>query len=292
MPTILAFIRRRSALTYFVLTFAIAWGGILILVGPSGIPGASAEVDAQWPLVMLMWFAGPSLAGLLMTGLAYGRAGFGELLSRLRKWRVDVRWYAVALLTVPLLVTAALSVLLLASPEFRPGLLVSGNKVALLVMGIVWGLVGGGLLEELGWTGFAVLTLRRRYGIFATGIIVGLLWGALHILVTLWMSGDASGALSLAVFLPAMLFYAASLPAYRVLMVWVYERTGRSLLVAMLMHASFSATRLILNPPALALAAGLTYELVLAAALWGIVAAVAVANHGRLSRRPLGRQIV
>ena len=38
--------------------------------------------------------------------------------------------------------------------------------------------------------------------------------------------------------------------AYRVLMVWVYDRTGGSLLVAMLMHTSLTASTLfILMPP-------------------------------------------
>lgn len=42
-------------------------------------------------------------------------------------------------------------------------------------------------------------------------------------------------------------FYLRALPAYRVLMVWVYDRTG-SLPVVMLMHASLSASTLILQP--------------------------------------------
>ena len=39
-----------------------------------------------------------------MTGLVYGRAGLRDLLTRMTRWRVGARWYAVALLTAPLLV--------------------------------------------------------------------------------------------------------------------------------------------------------------------------------------------
>lgn len=81
------------------------------------------------------------------------------------------------------------------------------------------------------------------------------------------------------------------LPAYRVLMVWVYDRTGGSLPVAMLMHASLTASLpLILMPRATGVALSASY-LVLAAALWVVVAAVAVANGGRLSRQPLRRRV-
>jgi hypothetical protein len=78
-----------------------------------------------------------------------------------------------------------------------------------------------------------------------------------------------------------MLFW--FLPAFRVLMVWVYDRTG-SLLVAMLMHASQTATTLILAIAATDVQAVL-FNLVYTAALWIFVAVVALANRGTLQAR-------
>ena len=51
-----------------------------------------------------------------------------------------------------------------------------------MLFGIVVALVAG-FIEELGWTGFAVPVLRRRYGVLATGLIVGFVWAAWHLLV-------------------------------------------------------------------------------------------------------------
>jgi uncharacterized protein len=294
MKTIRAFIKRHPVLSYYAIVFAISWGGILLVVGlgPGGIPAAKEQVGALMPFMLLALFAGPSVAGLVMTGLVYGRAGFRNLLTRMTRLRVGARWYALALLTAPLLVTATLLALSLTSPEFLPGIFTSDDKVTLVLFGIGWGLVGGGLLEELGWTGFAVPTLlRQRHGVLATGLFVGVLWGAWHFLISFWASGTASGALSLAGFLPAVLFYVGSLPAYRVLMVWVYDRTGESMLLAMLMHASFSASMLIQQPLGLALVPGLAWNLVLAAALWVVVGAVALAQGGHLSRQPHRRRV-
>jgi hypothetical protein len=123
-------------------------------------------------------------------------------------------------------------------------------------------------------------------------LVRGLSWaccGSGHFLVKLWASGSSSGALSLYLFLPLILF--SFLPAYRVLMVWVYDRTGGSLLVAMLMHASLTASTLILGPLAVSGVPLLTWNLVLAGALWVFVAAVAVAKGGHLSRQPLRRRV-
>jgi uncharacterized protein len=294
MKTIRAFIKRHPVLSYYALVFAISWGGILLVVGlgPGGIPATKEQVGALMPFMLLALFAGPSVAGLVMTGLVYGREGFRHLLTRMTRWRVGARWYALALLTAPLLVTATLLALSLTSPEFLPSIFTSDDKVRLLLFGIGWGLVGGGLLEELGWTGFAVPTLlRQRHGVLATGLFVGVLWGLWHFLITFWASGTSSGALSLAGFLPAVLFYVGSLSAYRVLMVWVYDRTGESMFVAMLMHASFSASMLIQQPLGLALVPGLAWNLVLAAALWVVVGAVALTQGGHLSRQPLRRRV-
>src|SRR5688572_16874023 len=215
------FVVRHPVVTYFVLTFLISWGGILVVLGPGAFTGAAAPTEGLLPLVFLAMLAGPSVVGILMTGLVNGKAGFHDLRSRLLTWRVGVRWYVVALLTAPLVVTAVLLSLSLSFAGFLPGIFASDDKVSLLMIGLAAGLMTG-FCEELGWTGFVIPRLRLRYGVLSTGIIVGLLWGAWHF--PLFSGGDLSGALPLALYLPAQLF--TFLPAYRVLMVWVYERTG------------------------------------------------------------------
>jgi membrane protease YdiL (CAAX protease family) len=284
MKTIKAFIKRHPVLSYFALTFAISWSGFLLVGGPGLFAGTSWQTDPLFQCAILALLAGPPVAGLLLTGLVQGRAGLRELLVRLLRWRVGARWYTVALLTTPLVMPAVLLALSLTSPVYLPAIVTTGDKATLLLLGIVVGLVGG-FVEELGWTGFAIP--RLRYGVLATGLIVGPLWGAWHLLQMWWVGGTSSGALPLALFLPLYFFSAiAQLTAYRVLMVWVYDRT-ESLLVAMLMHASYIASTLfILSPMPLAGVPFLTYAWVFAAALWLVVAAVALANHGHLTRQP------
>jgi membrane protease YdiL (CAAX protease family) len=225
-----------------------------------------------------------------MTGVIDGKAGFRDLLSRLLRWRVAAGWYAVALLTAPLLVMVILLALSLISPAFLPGIFTTDDRLTLVLTGLGVGLFGGGLLEEPGWTGFAVPRLRRRYGVFATGLIVGAVWGVWHFLPTYWGSGDSSGALSLSLLLPPLFFYAAVLPAYRVLMVWVYEQT-ESLLVVILMHASLTASTLFVLAPAVEGAFLFLYYLVLAAALWGVVRAVVMATGRQVPEQAPRRRV-
>lgn len=291
MTTIKAFTKSHPVLTYVALTFSISWGSVLLVIGgPGGIPATPEQAETLFAVVLLAMLLGPSIAGILLTGLVHGRAGLCELLSRLLRWRVGARWYAVALLAVPLLAMATLLALLQTSPVFLPGIFASGDKASVLLAGIAVGLLVG-LFEELGWTGFATPELRLRYSVLYTGIILGLLWGAWHSILAFWASGDASRVLSLSLFLPWVFYNVGVLPANRVLMVWVYDRTG-SLLMAMLMHASLTGgLAMILMPLAISGAPLVTWYLVLTATQWAVVAAVAVANRRQLSRQPLRRQV-
>ena len=284
MKAIKVFLARRPVETYFALAFAVSWTGVLLVVGPAGIPGTVERFMTVGPAMYVAMLAGPSVAGLLMTGLVSGRAGFRELLARLVKWRVSGRWYAVALLTAPLLVTAVSLALSTLSPEFLPAILAADDKAPQIVSGLVAGLMVG-IFEELGWTGFAIPRLTPRDGLLRTGLIVGLLWGTWHFLL-FWESGSFSGALGLALLLARLFSW---LPAYRLLMVWVYDRTG-SLLVAILMHASLVASQLILMPPPLSAVLLLASILGWAAALWAVVAVLAVVNNGQLSQ-PIPRRV-
>ena len=278
-------IERHPASTYVALTFAISWGGVLIVVGPGGFPGTREQFDRLLPLAALAMIAGPSVSAIAMTALVDGTAGLRELLGRLLKWRVGAGSYTAALLIAPLLMFAVLLTLSMFSPQFLPGILVSENRRALVLSGTAIA-VAAGTFEELGWTGFAIPRLRRQHGVVTTGLIVGFIWAAWHVLVAVWASGSVSGELSLVSYvLDPFLF----LLPFRVLMVWLYDRSG-SLLLAMLMHVSLTASARIIGAAGLAGLSLLLSDLMWFAAVWAVVAVIAVTNGRTLPQQPLQRQ--
>lgn len=280
----IAFVRRHPAATYFALTFAISWGGFLLAVGPGGFANTDWQTDARFPFAVLAMLSGPAVAGILLTAVLDGRAGLREILSRLLRWRVGARWYAAALLPAPLLAAAVLFALSLSSPIFT-----THDKGAVLLSAATAGL--SVVLEELGWTGFAVPRLRRRYSVVATGLIVGVLWGAWHFLQGLYISDTYAGTLPPALFLVLNSFGAiAQLTAYRVLLVWLYDRTG-SLLLVTLMHASLTASTIFIFRPLVTGASFLMYGWLLAAALWAVVGALAMVNGPRLMKQSLRTRV-
>lgn len=225
MSTVKRFVAKHPALVYFALTFTISWGGALVAIGGSGgMKGTTPTSDPRFVYALIAMLVGPSATGILLTGLIDGRVSLGTLFSRLLAWRVNARWYAIALLTAPVMMTATLLALSSTSPAFLPGIVSAQDKGSLVLVSLAVGL-SAGLFEELGWTGFAIPTLRRRYGVLATGLIVGIWWSAWHLLPNIWSSRAASAGLPISVYMvgTTLAIFVGYLTAFRVLMVWVYD---------------------------------------------------------------------
>jgi pimeloyl-ACP methyl ester carboxylesterase/membrane protease YdiL (CAAX protease family) len=281
-------IRKHSLLAYYILTFGVSWGGVLLVVGPSSLINTNWQAEGKFLAAVLAMLAGPSIAGLLLTGLVDGRAGYRELLLRLRKWRVDIRWYAFAILVAPIVSAGVLFALSMTAP-----LLTVDNKMAVVLAGV--GAAVTTILEEIGWTGFAVPRLRRRHSVPLTGLIVGVLWGLWHFLQQVFISGTYADGIPLFAFLLLSVAAAvANLTAYRVLMVWVYDHTG-SLLVTTLMHGMLTASTIFWFTPIATGVLFLANVSLAAAAMWLLVGAVAVFDgwlrlgHTKPFRGPDGR---
>lgn len=271
MTTVKSFIKRYSVAIYFILAIAVSWACIVMAVGAGRLPVNPDESEDTLAMMYIAMLAGPTLAGLLLTALTTGRAGFRDLGNRLGTWRVDVRWYALVLLTAPLVAMIVLTVLSLFSSTFTLAIITSEDKPALLFSGLMAGLMVG-IFEEIGWTGFALPRLRQHANLLTTGLILGVVWGLWHFL-PFWTDDSFTDGLAFTILLTQL--FAWLLP-YRLLMVLVHERTG-SLLLVILMHASLLASLQILVPAELTGSDLLTWLLAWAVALW-IVAGVMITS--------------
>lgn len=285
--------KKHQLIIYYLVTFLISWGGVVIVLG--GYNQVSSEnFAAPFLPLYLVTVSGPILASLVLTGICNGKKGYHELLSQLFNWQVSPKWYAAALLIAPLTVFAALSTLLLVSPAFMPGIFSSGNNP----VAIAFGLPGGdkitlslfvlaiglfnGLVEEVGWTGFAAPKLRLNCRLIASGLNLGVAWGLWHLFSNYIGSAKDAGAIPLPLYLTTMLF--TFLPPFRILMLWVYKHTG-SLFIAVLMHASLDVFWMLSMPTVMTGGERISWYIIWAVILWGIVIVVGSRNQrgGRLS---------
>src|SRR5918998_1721090 len=182
MSRLSSMVERRPLITFFVLTYALAWTFESPLVFLR-----NSITDTQGLVLVILASNVPSVIGIVLTAMVLGRSALRRLLGRLLIWRVEPRWYLVAVL----------------------------GPIAL----------AGGAVPP---------PPRRRGGGSAWGasLILGPIWGLWHL--PLWLTGAPGRTVGL---------YAAfvvSVMALSVILTWVYNSTGGSLLLVVLLHATFN----------------------------------------------------
>jgi uncharacterized protein len=226
-----ALLARHPLVFFFVLAYAGTWlfelPYVLSEFGAGLLPTKSPVLPWTPPVSVFM---GPFLAAFVMTGVTEGRAGVRRLLRRFVLWRVGFRWYLFALVGIP--VIAVLSVVVI------PGVLGSfqglGALAPLSVLGVyVYVLfLGGALGEEPGWRGFALPRLQSLHGPLVGTLILGPLWGLWHLplFLTPW---NVLSAFNVVVFV-------LTTTCLAIMYTWVFNNTKGSVLMAILIHASFN----------------------------------------------------
>jgi len=236
---------------YFLLTFIISWGSILCIVGPNGLPAASEEAKQVMGLGLLL---GPSISAVVLAAVLEGRGGLRDLImprnsniNRNLCQNIGRGYHAIAILLAPLSSAATLLMLsTLVSERYMPKLFISTDKPSLVLTGISVGLVIA-TFEELGWSGYAIPQLLQSHSVLQTGVITGFIWGLWHFPL-FWEVDTFSSRMSSLLLFGRLCTW---IIAFRVIMVWVYSRTKRSLalMVMILMHTSLVFCMIAIEQP-------------------------------------------
>jgi CAAX protease family protein len=180
----------------------------------------------------------PSIAALIVAAFVGG--GMRALLVQLRRWRVHVVWYAIALVgpLVLFLLGRAVSVVVGGHATSTWLALPSGFALFFAVGSIVAGSLG----EEIGWRGFGQARLQRRYGALSAGLVIGLIWTVWHnwgLFAPGGLAGFTLGGFALSIL---------RMCALSVLYAWLYNQSRQSLPVAMAAHAGHNVANNVVPP--------------------------------------------
>jgi uncharacterized protein len=201
----------RSPVRFFLLVFALSipiW-----LIQPRDWP-ISASVGA------------PLMAALILVYREEGRGGgVRRLLSRVfdqRRIRKRI-WYGPIIFLMPLIYLLTYGVvrlmgLPLPNEPYFPFLLTPLLFVVFFILAIG---------EEVGWTGYATDPLQDRWSALTTGIILGLVTAIWHFVPLIQMGRTPIW----------IAWWSLSAVSIRLLTVWLYNNTGRSLFAAIVFHA-------------------------------------------------------
>lgn len=225
--------KKVSLVFYFILAYAITWCFELPLVFST-----RGLIETRIPMAIHYLGAfGPMLAALIVTALTEGPAGIRALISHGCKWRVQVRYYAFAILAPIALFTLAVLVNRVISGEW-PDLSLLGEADYLPYLGtlgalLLW-ILTYGLGEETGWRGYALPRLQKNYSAATSTLILAVLWAFWHVPAFFYRDTYIQmGLLGFPMFLISITFAT-------MVFTWLYNSTGGSLPLVILFHAFFN----------------------------------------------------
>jgi len=213
---------KRSPLTFFVLVFALALPFWLLGALVKHVP-----IPLNLPVSALQ-FVCPLIAALI---LVYREEKLGGV-KRLLKRAFDVKrirhkiWYVPIIFLMPLIMVLSYGVmLLLGRPLPEPSI----SFLLIPILFVVFFIPA--VCEEVGWTGYITDPMQERWSAFTTSLILGSVWAIWHVIPELqantpaWVAGQFFSTIGL-----------------RVLIVWLYNNTGKSVLAAILFHDMVNAS--------------------------------------------------
>jgi membrane protease YdiL (CAAX protease family) len=209
--------QRRSPLKFFLLVFALSipfWllGAVTRLQLLPGLPVSSLMVCC------------PLIAAWILVCREDKTTGVSEVLRRsFDYWRIRAKgWYVPIVLLMPSIAVLTYGLmrlmrLPLPAPQF--------SVLAALIMSLAFFLAALG--EELGWSGYIIDPMQARWNALQASIRSGLVWATWHIVP--FAQAHRS---------PAWIAWQCLyLVAFRVLLVWLYNNTGKSVFATALCHA-------------------------------------------------------
>jgi uncharacterized protein len=268
---------RAFPLRFVLIAFVFTWVFWLLAILEARGLISSLPVPA-----LFLGAFGPMVAAVVLTAQEGGRAGLRSLLSRVVRWRVAPFWYGVALLGPIVFQLLAMALQLVVFGGQPPNLLAMVGALPTVLAISVYMLIQVGIGEEIGWRGYALPKLQTGYSALVSSLILGVIWALWHLPL---FFNSATSYINTP-FWALLVFF---LP-FSILITWVFNSTGGSVLMIMILHAVMNASTGPLwgTLPDGATTISNTNIWVIQAALLWVAAIVVVLIYGatNLSRKP------
>jgi membrane protease YdiL (CAAX protease family) len=222
MSRLSSVVKGHPLITFFVLVYVLTWAI------ESPLVFLTDSVTATQGLVLVMLASNvPSILAIVLTAIVFGRGSVRKLLGRLLIWRVNPIWYLVVFLG-PVALTGG--VVLLNSLMGGPALSLGMPLLGIAIFFAISIFPGSALGEEIGWRGYVLPRMQSRMSALSASLLLAPIWALWHL--PLWLTGEPGRTPTL------YTGFVVSAFALSVITTWVYNSTGGSLLMIVLLHAT------------------------------------------------------
>jgi hypothetical protein len=173
----------------------------------------------------------PFIAGCVLIYKEEGKSGVYKLLNRIFDYsRVTEKIWYVPIILLPFLMYFLIYMIIGVFGLSLP----SEWHISLLFILVLFCLFFlGAVAEEVGYMGYAIDPMQKRFGALSAGILIGIPWAVWHY-PSIIQQGHS---------LTFIAWATLGTVAVRVLIVWIYNNTGKSLFASILFHTMLNLGR-------------------------------------------------
>jgi membrane protease YdiL (CAAX protease family) len=218
----------KSLRNFFIIAFLLPIAATVLVTLKDGLQTGlvTTQISALAMVVVMSMVHAPTIAALIVVYGDEGSQGIKNLFRQLKYWGFKSKWYLRALLIFPLSILASLLLMSLYSQRFTPVF-----SLSILAIGTFF----SALWEEVGWTGYAIPRMLKRFRPLKTGVLLGVIHTFWHLAADYWGSGVFYGKLYAIHFL----LWMVGLIVLRIIILWIYIRT-KSVVIGWLTHFSYT----------------------------------------------------
>lgn len=164
-------IKKYPLVSYFILAYAITW----VLV----FPIITHIISEKWHFLGAF---GPTISAFVVSFLIKGNIGISNLKDKIIKYRVGFRWILVALSPILLLLISLPMGYFISGSWFDFRQFIENNLFSLTSV-FLWilPLISYGIFEEIGWRGFALPHLQKKFSALTATFILSIFWFLWHL---------------------------------------------------------------------------------------------------------------
>jgi len=215
---------------FFLIAFAVTWFFWFVDAYFSGNGGSQALQG----LLVFLGICGPAAAALIMFWLTRSPELWSDYRDRLVSLRhIDLRTLPFILFLFPALICTAIALSLPFGGS--PGQFAILFGPAIMTLPALTGIFLAPALEEAGWRGYGVDSIRSRFSLFFTSVSFGLLWAFWHTPL-FFITGFYHNSLLSSWLFTANFFASTVVMAF--LVNWIFYRNNRSIIACFLLHLS------------------------------------------------------
>jgi uncharacterized protein len=212
-----------SPMIFFLLVFVLSVPFYVLGAFGGRLPGLQLLPDSA-----LMAFL-PMFAALILVHRSRGAAAIVTAIQNMlaASRSTGLRWYVMALLFLPAICIFEFGIIRLTGIAV-PFPQVTFGEVLFYFAAFFIGAIG----EEAGWQGYAYPALKSGRSAITSALILGVIWAVWHVIpfIQLGRSGEW------------IMWHSLSAVAMRIIIVWLFERSGSNILVAVLFHTMINAS--------------------------------------------------